>query len=120
MIKKPLQKKMRIINGKDDSDSKTFALLGILIPLFGYIIVSLARKDDRYAMHYAKQGLILFIACIIAWAAAGILGWIPIIGELLGVMLYLVLTILWILGIIYSLSGEEKDVPILGHFSNEL
>jgi uncharacterized membrane protein len=117
MAKKPIHKN---IEKKDDSESKLFALLGILLTIVGYIIVVLARKDDKYAMYYAKQGLILFIACVIAWAASGVLGWIPFIGEALGWVVNAIMLVLWIIGIVYSLSGEEKEVPIIGPFARKL
>ena len=30
------------------------------------------------------------------------------------------LLIFWIIGIVYSLSGEEKDIPIIGGFAKKI
>jgi uncharacterized membrane protein len=68
-------------------------------------------------MFYAKQGLVLFIAYIIIAVA----GMIPLIGWFiimpLGMLLMLVL---WIIGIVYALSGEEKYIPIIGKFADKI
>jgi len=106
--------------GKDNSDSKLFALLGVALTIIGYIIVMLARKEDKYAVYYAKQGLILFIACMIAWVIGLVLGWIPILGPVIGWILNIILIALWIIGIVYSLSGEEKEIPVIGQFAKKI
>ena len=73
MAKKTVQKTAKV-KVKDDSDSKLFAFLGVLLTVIGYIIVMVARKEDKYAMYYAKQGLILFIAWVIVAIARWIIG----------------------------------------------
>jgi len=105
---------------KDNSDSKLFALLGILLTIIGYIIVYFTRKEDKYAMYYAKQGLVLFIAWIIVAIASWIIGFVPVVGDIIGTVLWAVTFALWIVGIIYSLSGEEKEVPIIGVFAKRI
>jgi len=105
---------------KDNSDSKLFAFLGVFLTVIGYIIVMLARKDDKYAMYYAKQGLVLFIAWIIAAVASWIVGWIPVAGQIIGYVLNAVILAFWIIGIIYSLSDKEKEIPIIGEFARKI
>jgi len=117
MAKKTVNK-TRVV--KDDSDSKLFAFLGIFLTVIGYIIVMLARKEDKYAMYYAKQGLVLFIAWIIASVAAWIVGWIPFVGWVVSTALWIIILLLWIIGIIYSLSGEEKEIPLIGVFAKKI
>jgi uncharacterized membrane protein len=105
---------------KDDSESKLLAFIGVLPIIIGYVLVVLTRKEDKYAMYYAKQGLILFIAFVIAWAACGMLRWIPQIGDILGFIVEAIAIILLVIGIVYSLSGEEKEIPIIGPFAKKL
>lgn len=97
-------------------ETKLFAFLGVFLTIIGFIIVYATRKQDKYAMYYAKQGLVLFIAYIIAWAIVIV----PVIGWLLSVPLYIFLLILWIIGIIYSLSGEQKPIPLIGEFADKI
>ncbi len=99
-------------------ESKGWALLGIIFGVLGFLIVMLTRKNDKYAMYYAKQGLVLNIAAAIVWIAGiivPVLGWfiiLPIGSILIGV--------LWIIGIVNSLSGKMKPTPIVGKFADKL
>jgi uncharacterized membrane protein len=50
---------------------------------------------------------------------AGVVGsfvfWIPLIGWVLAIGLF----VLWIMGLISAIQGEEKKVPILGEYAQE-
>ena len=96
-----------------NDNSKLYAFLGVLLTVIGFIIVYATQKKDKYAMFYAKQGLILFLF----WIIVAIVGWIPIIGWILGIIGWILLVIAWIIGLIYSLSGEQKDIPVIGVYS---
>ena len=100
------------------SETKLFAFLGVFLTLIGFIVVLLARKHDKYAMYYGKQGLVLFIAALIVSVVGGIvpfIGWFFIlpVGNVLVV-------ILWVIGLINSLSGKKKPVPWIGKFADKL
>lgn len=100
-----------------ESDSKLFAFLGVFLGLIGFVIVLLTRKTDKYAMYYAKQGLVIFIA----WMIVYILGtFVPVIGWFIVLPLgSLLMLILWIIAIINSLSGSEKSTPLIGRFAEK-
>jgi len=102
---------------KKGDDNKLFAFLAVFLTIIGFIIAFAVKKNDKYVMHYAKQGLVLFIAWIIAWVAAMILAWIPVLGWVVMMALYLGILLLWIIGIIYSLSGEMKEIPLIGQYA---
>ncbi len=99
------------------SDSKLFAFLGVFLGLIGFLIVLLTRKNDKYAMYYAKQGLVIFIA----WVIVYIIGtFVPLIGWFIILPLgSLAMLILWIIAIINSLSGVEKPTPLIGRFAEK-
>jgi uncharacterized membrane protein len=71
-------------------------------------------------MYYAKQGMVLFIAWVIAAVAGRLIGWIPVVGEIIGTVLWAIVCALWIIGIIYALSGKEKEIPIIGPFAKNV
>ena len=100
-----------------ESDSKLFAFLGVFLGLIGFLIVLLTRKDDKYAMYYAKQGLVIFIA----WVIVYIIGtFLPLIGWFIILPLgSLAMLVLWIIAIINSLSGAEKPTPLIGRFAEK-
>lgn len=105
---------------KKDKDTKLFAFLGVLFTVIGFIVVYATRKDDKYAMYYGKQGLVLFIAWVIVSVVGWIIGWVPVIGWLIMALLWLGMVLLWIFGMISSLSGEMKPIPIIGEFADKI
>lgn len=107
---------------KMSDDSKTYAFLGVFLPIVGYIILKLSKKEDKYSLYYAKQGLILGIAWIIVSVLVTILGLFMHFYGLwtISMILNLALLLLWILGIVYSLSGEMKAIPLIGTFVKQI
>ena len=120
--------KKKIMKGGVSEESKVWAFLGILLNVVGFIIILLTKKEDKYAMYYGKQGLVLFITGIVAWIGyvilAMILMFVPILGIMLAGLLYIILLIgmliLLIMGIINAFSGEMKPLPIIGHFADKI
>ena len=102
---------------KSKNDSQLFALIGAVLPIIGFVIAYLVAKNDSYAMFHSKQGLILGIVSIVG---SVILGIIPIIGWILLPIFSLVILILWIIGIINSLSGKQKELPIIGSLAKNI
>ena len=98
-------------------DNKLFAFLAVFLGIIGFLIAILAKKDDKYVMYYAKQSLVLFIAYMLVY----LLGlFIPIIGWFVILPIGgLVMLVLWIMGLVYSLSGEMKPVPLVGKFAEK-
>lgn len=110
---------MKKETGHLKSDSKLYAFLATFLSIVGFIIVLIAKKDDKYAMYYAKQGLIVFIVSLIASA----IGWAFLfspLGWAIGRILNTLVFILWLLSWIYALSGKEKEVPIVGQLARKL
>ena len=110
---------MAFAPGEVTSESKLLAFLcycpGII--LIGILIVLLSKKEDRYAVYHAKQGLVLLLGAIIVSFACGIIpgiGWFVFfpIAEL-------VIFVLMVIGIINAFSGELKPLPIIGQFADK-
>ena len=110
--KKPAEKPKKAMN----EDSKIFAFLATFLSIVGFVIALLVKKDDQYVMHYAKQSLMVFIVFVIGWA----IRIVPLLGEVLGPIIYFIGLILWIVSWIYALSGELKIVPIIGKYAKKI
>lgn len=101
-------------------DSKVWGFLGFFLLIIGFLIVYLTKKDDAYAMYYAKQGLVFNIAFVVIWIAGFVLAFVPVIGWLLYMVLLIAMLVLFIIGIIFSLSGKQKPVPIIGQLADKI
>jgi uncharacterized membrane protein len=105
--------------------SRYLAFFSYLLSLPGALFVLLARRDDLFAVYHARQSLrlaIIGIAAPLIWVVvAWVLAWIPLIGGMLGVVLfalviatYVGILISWIAGMIYSLKGQVRPMPLFG------
>ncbi len=101
---------------KKDDDSKLFAFLATFLSIVGFIIALLVKKNDKYVMFYAKQSLMVFIVFVIGWAIMIV----PVLGWVLGPIIDLVGLVLWLISWIYALSGETKEVPLVGKYAKKI
>lgn len=97
---------------KKNNDKIIFAWLAVFFTIIGFVIAMILKRDDKYVMFYAKQGLVLFIAFIVA----SIISWIPIIGWLFSIFVF----ILWAMTWINALSGEEKNTWLIGDLAEKI
>jgi len=115
---KKIEKEIRR-EANDEGERKLFAFLGVFLTVIGFIIALATKKDDDYVMFYAKQGLVLFIAWVIVWAVSLVFLVIPFLGWIVMAVLYLGIVLLWVIGMIYSVSGEKKEIPIIGNLAKK-
>jgi uncharacterized membrane protein len=97
-------------------DEKIWGLIGYALGIVGFIIVYLVKKENNYAMFYGKQGLVLTIVSVVG----SIISMIPFFGWIISLAVSIGVLVLWIIGIIYSLSGEKKNVPLIGELANKI
>lgn len=100
-------KKPDEFDANDVEENKVFAALsylGILV-----LIPLLVKKDSKFAMEHAKQGLVLFIIEMILW----VINFIPILGQILWIVVGIVLLIVSLMGLIYALQGKFWKIPFV-------
>ena len=73
-------------------------------------------KNDTYVKFHIKQGLGL----LITWIVTPILLIIPFLGWVLAPILWVILLVLFIIGLINALSGKESQLPIIGKYAAKL
>jgi uncharacterized membrane protein len=103
---------------RDDNILKAFVTT--FLSIIGFIIAMIAWRDDKYVMFYAKQSLIVFIIAAIAGVINGFFLWLPLIGWIINSALGLIVLILWLISWVYALSGEMKEVPIIGEWGKKI
>ena len=89
-----------------DSNAK---LVGVLsyITIIGWIVAIVLHSNNRstFGAFHLRQSLGLFITGLI-------IGWIPVIGWLV----WIVVLAFLIVGLIYAIQEEMKTVPFVGEF----
>jgi uncharacterized membrane protein len=94
-------------------------LAGLLTYVLGFIsglVFLVVEKKSAYVRFHAYQSTIAFLALSIT---SFILGFIPVIGALLGSALSLASLALWVVLMIKAFQGERFKLPILGDMAEE-
>ena len=104
----------------DKEDSKIYAFLAALLSIVGVVIAVLAWRKDKYAMFYAAQSLVIFIAAVVVAILRPLLKLIPILGIIIIVVLTVIVALCWLISWIYALSGKEQYAWFLGKWSKGL
>ena len=110
------------ISPRDISDNKTLSIFSYLGLLF--LIPWLASKNSRFARFHANQGLLLFLFTVAASIAVTIVtfifGFIPVLGVIVNVIMWLVYYVAVIgyivLGIYNVVKGRANELPVIGKF----
>lgn len=92
--------------GREAMSGKTIGIIAHLT-LVGWVIALVVNSEnkDELASFYIRQTLGLMLLGIA-------LGWIPIVGWILAIVVF----IFFIISLIGAISGKEKLVPILGKY----
>ena len=102
---------------KNSKDYKLFAFLAVFLTVIGFIIALIAKREDKYVMFYAKQGLVLFIIQLIIYFVDKVF---YVFGNFISVVLWIFFFVLWIIAWINALSGEMRDTFLIGEFAKKI
>jgi uncharacterized membrane protein len=105
-------------------NSKTVALLSY-ITIVGWVIAFVMNSSQKTALgaYHLRQTLFLYIIAICMYIAEVILLFIPFIGWLIAILLWLAfigIFVLWIIGLIAAVNGEQKPIPLVGEKAQQL
>ena len=75
-------------------------------------------KNDPFVKFHLKQAIVLVLAAVAVSVVGSI---IPFIGWFLIAPLGSVaILVLWVIGIINALNGEEKELPVIGSYAQKI
>lgn len=97
------------------SEDHTVAILSYITPL-GFIaaIIMHGNKKTALGSFHLRQALGLFLTGLVCWPVNMVLAFIPILGWLTIMAIFVSLVALWVIGLIAAASGQAKPVPVLG------
>ncbi|MBS3089001.1 hypothetical protein J4402_04465 [Candidatus Pacearchaeota archaeon] len=105
---------------KKEENSKLLAFVTTFLSIVGFVIALIAWRDKKYVMFYARQSLVVFIVGAIAGIVKMVFIWIPVIGKIISFALGLIVFVLWVVSWVYALSGEMKEVPVVGVWGRKI
>ncbi|MFA6295984.1 MAG: hypothetical protein WC663_01380 [Patescibacteria group bacterium] len=95
-------------DSKDIEENKIFAVLSYLGVLV--IVPLLAKKESKFAMFHAKQGLILLIGWVISWLLSFVF---------IGFILDVIMIVFSIWGIVNAATGKYAKLPVIGDLAEK-
>jgi len=102
----------------ENKSQSSNTLMAVLCYLGILVLIPLLTdaKNDPFVKFHIKQGLVLLIADVIA----GFVVAVPVIGWILSPIIWIILAVLFIMGIINAASGKQTPLPILGKFAEKI
>lgn len=105
-------------------DGKSIAIISYLT-IIGWIIAYVMHGNNKSQLgaFHLRQSLFLMLTGFTTAIAQTLFLFIPFLGWLISILLYLVLLglfVLWIIGLIAAINGEERKVPVLGDKAQQL
>lgn len=95
-------------------EGKFFAVISYIS--FLCIITLILKKNNKFALYHAKQGLVLFVMEV----AAFILSIIPFLGWLIGIFGYALFLLVSIWQIMQSALGIYSRIPVITEISEKV
>ncbi|MFA4932968.1 MAG: hypothetical protein WC574_00840 [Candidatus Omnitrophota bacterium] len=95
-------------------DGKFFAVISYVS--FMCIITLVLKKNNRFALYHARQGLVLFVMEV----AAFILSIIPFLGWLIAIFGYSLFLLVSVWGILQAALGIYSRIPVITEISEKV
>ncbi|MBQ5317738.1 MAG: hypothetical protein J6K17_01405 [Oscillospiraceae bacterium] len=98
-----------------EEDKKIIATVAVFPILF--LIYFISGKDSAYVKYCANQGIIFTILGVFVSVVAAVIGVIPVIGTIMGIVFWLVdaaILALTIYQMIGAFTGNIKPLPYIG------
>ena len=93
-----------------DSKNKTAAIAAYLTWIGFIIAICIGDRSDRYVAHHLNQALVLNIISVLG----GVLGVIPLVGNLAASIVSVAVLAFWIMGIYRAATGSTEPLPFIG------
>ena len=104
--------------------------IAALFPLVGGVVFFVLEKKDKFVRFWAMQSILLggvaFAVSIALRVAEFVFGYIPVVGKLMLLLLWvanLVFGIAWfivyVIGIVKAFTGKEWEIPVLGKLARQ-
>lgn len=91
--------------------------MAIVAYILFFVPLLTEAKNDPFVKYHVKQGLTLFISAILVNVANWIL---PFFLAWITTPLWIILVVLFVIGVMNAAKGKQKPLPIIGKFGEQL
>jgi uncharacterized membrane protein len=102
-------------------DGKTIAIISYFTWI-GWIIAFVLHSSNKSQIgaFHLRQTLALMILGILAYIVQIMLIFVPFLGWAIICLIWIGLLVLWILGLIAAVNGQEKPMPVIGPLAQNI
>jgi len=102
------------------AEDRTVAIL-TYVTIIGFIIAIVMHGSKKTALgsFHLRQGLGLFLTGLVVWIPCMIISLIPVVNlvmVLLGPAVMIGLFVLWLMGLLAAVNGQQKLMPVMGEY----
>ena len=73
-------------------------------------------KDNDFVKYHVKQSILILLVGV----GIGVISSIPVIGWIVGMLAWMALVVLWVMGILNAASSKKQPLPLIGKYAEEL
>jgi uncharacterized membrane protein len=92
------------------------ALLSYLAGFITGIIFFVIEKENKFVRFHAMQSIVTF-GCL--FVVGIFMVFIPVIGPIVGMLIWLLELVLWVILMVKAYNGEKFKLPIAGDFAEK-
>ena len=102
-------------------DGKTISIISYFTWV-GWIIAFILYNSNKsqLAAYHLRQTLALMILSILVYIIQIMLIFIPSLGWAIICLLWIGLVVLWVLGLVAAVNGQEKPIPVIGNLAQNI
>ena len=113
------------------STNKVFAVLSYLLLVPGWLVVLIFRRKHDSELKHARQSMLInlgaFLFLVIWFVLTWLLVGIPLMGPMVAwfafalvITIWITFAVLWFIGMVRALSGNQKPLAIVGGWAAKL
>ncbi|KKS31195.1 MAG: hypothetical protein UV00_C0008G0014 [candidate division WWE3 bacterium GW2011_GWF1_42_14] len=72
-------------------------------------------KDNDFVKFHVKQSILILILGV----GISVISYIPVIGWFIGMLAWMALMILWVLGILNAAAEKKEPLPVIGKYAEQ-
>lgn len=99
---------------KEVEEGKFFAVTSYIA--FLCILGLVLKRDNKFVLYHAKQGLVLFVLETVAF----ILSIIPFLGAIIKILGLIIFILLSLWGILQALNGKTIAIPLVSKIAEKI
>ena len=102
-------------------DGKSIAIISYFTWI-GWIIAFVLHSSNKSQLgaFHLRQTLALMILGILAYIVQIMLVFVPFLGWAIICLIWIGLLVLWILGLVAAINGQEKPMPVIGPLAQNI